>query len=138
MSGQSRCSRGGRGGPGASRANDVPKRGPSEGNADKAASKKHVDDNIYFFGSVRQAADYETTTAYLTNHIMKTFSFGNDVATAALTTLQPFDLTPHKLKLQMSTATDKHEKEAENKQFKMEFLGDYNAYKKGSRRWSLI
>ena len=137
MSGHSGRGRGGRGGRGASRANDARKRGASTGYVDKAASKKHVDDYIYFLGSVRQAADYETTTAYLTNHIMKTFSFGNDVATA-LTTLEPFDLTPHKPKLQMSTAEDRHEKAAENEQFKMEFLGDYDAYKKGSKRWSLI
>ena len=129
MSGQSGRGRGGRGGRGASRANDARKRGANAGNADKATNKKHVDDYIYFLGSVRQAADYETTTAYLTNHIMKTFSFGNDVATA-LTTLQPFDLTPHKPKLQMSTAEDRQEKAAENEQFKMEFLGDYDAYKK--------
>jgi hypothetical protein len=45
-------------------------------------SKKTLSNYVYYLGSAKQAADYETTTKYLINHIKKTFPFGNDIATA--------------------------------------------------------
>jgi hypothetical protein len=55
-------------------------------------SKKTLADNIYYLGSAKQVADYETTTDYLINHIKKTFNFGNDIGTA-LEELEEYDMT---------------------------------------------
>jgi hypothetical protein len=43
--------------------------------------KKTLEDNIYYLGSAKQAADYESTTEFLFNHIKKTFNFGGDIGT---------------------------------------------------------
>ena len=43
---------------------------------------KKTSDHMYYLGSAKQAADFETTTEFILNHIKKTFNFGNDIATA--------------------------------------------------------
>jgi hypothetical protein len=58
-------------------------------------TKKTLNDNIYYLGSSKQAADYERTTELLINSIRKTFTMGNDIGTA-LEQLKPFDLDPFK------------------------------------------
>jgi hypothetical protein len=45
-------------------------------------SKKTLSDHIYYLGSAKQAADYDTTTDFILNHIIKTIIFGNDITTA--------------------------------------------------------
>jgi hypothetical protein len=42
----------------------------------KKEAKKSVNDYNYYLGSAKQASNYETTTAYLTNYIVKTFEYG--------------------------------------------------------------
>jgi hypothetical protein len=41
--------------------------------------KKTFADHFYFNGSAKEAADYQTTTDYIINHITKTFEFGSDI-----------------------------------------------------------
>ena len=55
-------------------------------------SKKTLADQIYYLGSAKQAADFETTTEFLINHIKKTFNFGNDIGTA-LENYEEFDIS---------------------------------------------
>ena len=64
-------------------------------------SKKSVSDYIYYVGSAKQAADYESTTDFLINFIKKTFDFGNDIGTA-LENLEEFDILKYKLVLYYS------------------------------------
>jgi hypothetical protein len=53
----------------------------SGGNSnDYKPSKKTLADYIYYNGLVRPAAEYQTTTDYIFNHITKTFEFGSDIA----------------------------------------------------------
>jgi hypothetical protein len=89
--------------------------------------KKTLSDYMYYLGSAKQAADYETTTAYLINQIQKTYSYGKDIATA-LDTLTPYDLSKHKPKKQKSVSEDKEEREEENEQFKLEFKTKYDVF----------
>jgi hypothetical protein len=64
-------------------------------NQQKISQKKTLQDHQYYLGSVRQAPDYEMTTAFLINQIKKTFSDGDDIATA-IDQLKPFDFTSFK------------------------------------------
>jgi uncharacterized membrane protein len=43
---------------------------------------KTLANHVYYIGSTKQAADYQTMTDYIINYITKTFNFGNDSATA--------------------------------------------------------
>ena len=88
---------------------------------------KTVKDYMYYVGSAKQAADYETTTDYLINYVRKTFTFGNDIGTV-LETLEEFDITKFKPVLYYSYNDDKEAKDSENRQFEMEFKAEYDAY----------
>ena len=90
-------------------------------------STKTVKDYVYYVGSAKQAADYETTTDYLINFVKKTFTFGNDIGTV-LETLEEFDITKFKPVLYYSYNDDKEAKDFENRQFEMEFKAEYDAY----------
>jgi hypothetical protein len=48
----------------------------------KKEIKKSVNDYNYYLGSAKQASDYETTTKFLINYIVKTFDYGNDIGQA--------------------------------------------------------
>ena len=98
------------------------------GNSNKP-KKKQLADYVYYLGSVRQAADYETTTQYLVNHIKATFDYGIDIATA-LDDLQPFDASVHKPKLSVSRSTNDETKAAANRQFEIEFKAELDVYMK--------
>ena len=80
-------------------------------------------------GSAKQAADYESTTKFLINHIKKTFSFGNDIGTV-LETLQELDLNQYKPSLSISLSVDEGVKMAEDKQFEIEFKAEFEAFTK--------
>jgi hypothetical protein len=103
--------------------------GRGRSQSDQHHKKKTLEEYCFHPGSAKHAADFESTSAYLINHIKKTFMFGNDVGTA-LEKLEPYDLTPHKPKLELSKAADAETRDAENQQLRMEFSGDYDAYKK--------
>jgi hypothetical protein len=99
-------------------------------------SKKTLSDNIYYLGSAKQAADYETTTDYLINHIKKTFNFGNDIGNA-LENLDEYDIETHRPSLNFSTSTDDDTKEAENRQYEIEFKEEFAAYMKRKQSYEL-
>jgi hypothetical protein len=50
---------------------------PAVGNTNKPL-KKTLSDKIYYLGSAKQAAGYETMADFLINHIMNTFNFCSD------------------------------------------------------------
>jgi hypothetical protein len=76
-------------------------------------SKKTLADHVYCNGSAKQAADYQTTTDYIINHITNTFEFGSDIA-FALKHHNPYDMDKHKPRLQSSKAKKDEDKEVEN------------------------
>jgi hypothetical protein len=45
----------------------------------KKEIKKSVNDYNYYLGSAKQASDYETTTEFLINYIVKTLEYGNNI-----------------------------------------------------------
>jgi hypothetical protein len=91
---------------------------------------------IYYIGSAKQAADYQTTTDFIINHIIKTLDLGNDIATALSDDEgKCYDVDKHKPKLwqvnlSIDTVEDDFEAELESKQYRMEFKADYDAYTK--------
>ena len=91
--------------------------------------KTKLEDHIYYLGSITQASDYETTTSFIINHIMKTYTRGLDIA-EALEKLQELDFTTSKPTLKTSNKTDAALKKTEEKQFEYEFKNDYAEYKK--------
>lgn len=93
------------------------------------ASKKTLSDSIYYLGSAKQAADFETTTEFLINHIKKTFNFGNDIGTE-LETYEEFDLSKYRPTLKVSNDQDEAKRESENKQYEIEFKAEFDAFMK--------
>jgi hypothetical protein len=71
--------------------------------------KKTLANHVYFNGSAKQAADYQTTTDYILNYITKTFEFGSDIA-LALKHHKPYGMDKHKPKLQSTKAKKDEEK----------------------------
>jgi hypothetical protein len=100
---------------------------PSQNKSSYKPTKKTLNDNIYYLGSAKQAADYEKTTEFLINNIRKTFNMGNNIGTA-LEELQPFDLDLYKPVLQYSTNPDDIIQEFQNEQYKMEFKAEYDSF----------
>jgi len=118
------------------RSRDHRRNGPGRGaNKSKPAAKKSVEDYVYYLGSSKQASDYETTTEYLINHIQQTFDYGDDIA-ESLSTLTDVNLSMHKPTLQVSSETDNDKKNAENKQFEMEFKEKFAIYMKRVEAYS--
>ena len=93
--------------------------------------KKTLADHIYRLGSSSQASEFEVTNRFIINHIRKTFTNGDDIATA-LEAEQELDLDKAKPKMQVSTKIDPDEKSAESEQFGMEFKIDYQNWTKRS------
>jgi hypothetical protein len=91
--------------------------------------KKNVSDYMYFLGSACQAAEYESTTEFLINHIKQTFEFGNDVGTA-LDRLEAFNTEEYKPKLTVSTNEDERVRISGDRQFEIEFKAKFDAYMK--------
>ena len=61
--------------------------------------------------------------------VKKMFEYGNDIG-QALKQLTEIDTDPWKPSISMSTSADTAVKEAQNKQFEIEFKVDYEAYRK--------
>lgn len=80
--------------------------------------KKSLDDYVFYVGSAKQAADYESAAEYVINHIKRTFERGHDIAEALRTGTLP-DLNTWNPQLQISRSTDDEVKQMENEQFKM-------------------
>ena len=95
----------------------------------KPEIKKSLIDYNYHVGSARQASDYEITTEFLINYIRKTYEYGDDIA-IALEKLQHVKTDEWKPSMQVSLATEDVIREAENRQFEIEFKSDYDTYSK--------
>jgi secreted Zn-dependent insulinase-like peptidase len=96
--------------------------------------KKTFPENIYYLGSAKPAADYETTTDYLINHIKKTLNFGNDIG-IALEELEDYDMHQHRPSLKTSISADADTKEAENKQYEIKFKAEFDAFMKRKQNY---
>jgi hypothetical protein len=93
----------------------------------KLETKKGLTDYNYYLGSARQVSDYETTTEFLIKYIKKTFNYRSNIG-QALKELKEVDTDPWKPTLNQSRAADAAIQAIKNKQFKMEFKADYDAY----------
>jgi hypothetical protein len=112
------------------RSNDQKRDGFGHGNGKpKPNPKKSVEDYVFYLGSSKQASDYETTAEYLINYIQVTFDYGEDIA-ESLYTLEEVDLSVHKPKLQVSSNKDAAQRDAENRQYEIEFKEDFAQYKR--------
>jgi hypothetical protein len=72
-------------------------------------------DHVYYIGSAKQAADYQTTTSYIIHHFTKTFEFESDIV-FALKNNKPYDMNKHKPKLQANKAKVDSVELVENRQ----------------------
>lgn len=95
----------------------------------KKETKKSVTDYNYYLGSAKQASDYEATTEFLVNYVIKTFDYGDDIG-QALKELEYPDPVHWRPIMQQSTNTDNVQKEFENKQFEIEFKAEFDIYMK--------
>jgi hypothetical protein len=99
----------------------------------KKEIKKSVNDYNYYLGSAKQASDYETTTEFLINYIVKTFEYGNDIG-QALRELEYPDPDSWKPTMRQSThlgndPDDEAQRAFENKQFEIEFKSEFDDFR---------
>jgi hypothetical protein len=99
----------------------------------KKEIKKSVNDYNYYLGSAKQASDYETTTEFLINYIIKTFDYGNDIG-QALRELEYPDPDSWKPTMRQSThlgndPDDEAQRAFENKQFEIEFKSEFDDFR---------
>ena len=113
---------------GRANTNQIKQESKKKGNTYKP-TKKNLSECMYYLGSARQAADYESTTEFLINHIKQTFEFGNDVGTA-LERLEEFNIDEYKPTLNTSDNDDERARIVEDRQFEIEFKAKFDAYMK--------
>jgi hypothetical protein len=89
----------------------------------KRTIKKELKAFNYCLGTSQQATEYEMTTEFIKNHIIKEFDYGNDITTV-LDNLQEFMITDLKPILLISDDEDKSFRLQENKQYEFEFKED--------------
>ena len=84
------------------RGRGKPKSSSQSSQAAKPAARKTLADHIHAAGSAKQASDCSVITAFIINHICKTFEHGDDIQDAlenrmetvfSVPTLQPVDLS---------------------------------------------
>jgi hypothetical protein len=92
-------------------------RGKGSSTTKKPYTRKTIEDYFFDVGSKNQASDYETTAAFVINHIKKTFDY-IDISKALRTLVEPNpdDWEPT---LRISESADTTIKEKENEQFMM-------------------
>ena len=100
----------------------------------KEKAKKSVNNYNYYLGSAKQASDYENTTQFLINYIQKTFDYGHDMSQALRELSYPnTDTWKPTLQFSMHVGTapeDDARREAENKQYEIEFKSMFDSYMK--------
>jgi hypothetical protein len=82
--------------------------------------KSTIKDWNYYISSAKQASEYEATTEFLVNHIKETFDVGGDRAMAIVNQVR-INTDSWKPGLLKSSDPDSGTKEAENKQYRIEF-----------------
>ena len=80
------------------------------------AKKKTINDHVFYLGSSQAASDYQRTQEYLINHTCKTYTKGDDIATA-LEDLKEFNYNLLALTPIFSGATDSAVAAQENEVF---------------------
>jgi hypothetical protein len=109
-----------------------PSRG-SRGNTQRGARKSSTKSSgMPKKESAKQASDYETTTKFLINYIVKTFEYRNDIG-QALRELEYPDPDSWKPTMRQSTHVgndpdDKAQRAFENKQFKIKFKSEFDNF----------
>ena len=93
----------------------------------KTSKKKTLEEYVFYVGTSTQASDYETTAEFLINYVKRTFDRGNDVA-ETLRNLTKLETETWKPNLKVSTMTDENKREAQNKQFEIEFKAELEEY----------
>jgi hypothetical protein len=98
----------------------------------KKEINKSVNDYNYYLGSAKQASDYETTTIFLINYIIKTFEYVNDIG-QALRELEYPDPDSWKPTMRQSThlgndPDDEAQRAFENKQFEIKFKSEFDNF----------
>ena len=96
--------------------------------------KKSIEDYVYYVGSARQASDYEITTEFVINHIRKTYTDGENIATA-LETLEDLDVNEWKPTIETSVELDDQIRATEQKQFDIEYKMEYDDFMKGKKSY---
>lgn len=124
MSGRGR----GRGGGSKGRGNSGRGKSHNHNNNGSKPIKKTMSDHVYYLGLARQAADYETTTQYLINHIRKTYSMGDDIG-KCLETLTEVDFSLFKPTMEISKDADPIIKSAQDRQYEIEYKEEFSEYK---------
>ena len=82
---------------------------------------------MYYLGSAKQASDYQVTTAYLINHIQKTFDLPEGIRDT-LRNEELVDTNKWKPELEVSTNTDDDNRAVENKMFELEYKVKYTKW----------
>ena len=109
------------------------KHGPKK-NSGKPDVKKSLTDYNYYLGSAKQASDYETTTSFILNTILKEYEYGNDIATA-LEEFVDADTNKWIPALQISSSEDKNQKALENRQYEMLYKAELDEYQRRKRAY---
>ena len=107
------------------------------GSTSGQSKKKGLSDHVFYLGSAKQASDYETTYAYIINHVRKTFNFGNDIATA-LEDLVDYRMAQHLPTLKQAADTnppDPAHKALLQSQYEMIFKAEYDSYMKRAQAY---
>jgi hypothetical protein len=99
----------------------------------KKEIKKSVNDYNYYLGSAKQASDYEMTTEFLINYIVKTFEYVNDIG-QALRELEYPNPDSWKPTMQQSMhlgndPDNEAQRAFENKQFNFEFKSEFDDFR---------
>ena len=90
-------------------------------------TKKTLQDHVHKVGSVSNASKFVVNTRFIINHIRKTFTNGDDIA-SALESQTEFDFTKLMPVLQVSTSTDAAVKAREEKEFEIYFHAKINNF----------
>jgi hypothetical protein len=93
-----------------------------------------IKDYNYYLGSAKQASNYETTTEFLINYIVKTFEYGNDIGQQALRELEYPHPDSWKPTMRQSThlgndPDDEAQRAFENKQFEIKFKSEFDNFR---------
>jgi hypothetical protein len=109
------------------RGNNSSKPNSAKQESKKPTTKKTLEDYQYHLGNAKQAADFDTTNAYLINHIRETYSHGNDIA-LSLENLKLVDLSKEKPTLSRSREDDEDDREGENRQYEIMYKAELDLY----------
>ena len=110
------------------------KKTPSTGSSNTSTATKKPSDFKYYLGTAKQASDFTNTTEHWINHIQKTFSHGNDIATA-LETLEDTNLDIDKPRLKLSKDPDRDSRSAEDEMIITEYKHEIGLFIKRKQEY---